>query len=521
MPRLSGLPLALWLLPATAHPFSFESVFSNGCHEQITRAALARTGWPLAAQPPGLSAEDGLRLARDLPFDLPGDSQNPWSLALLLGARDNDLHGYAANEFQELAVVHSAPEDQREHCLRAPSDDGPDGDRTALLACRGFILSEVSLAVGAAPTVDLRATEGQAVTLPFSGRRDAAVQRYGWHMGRALHALQDSFAHTFRAPDGRRVRHVLNFVDPAQGNGYVEARDGHDHIAALDGCNAQSTSEAHRTAVATDASAALLRAVVDGTGGAAGRVARAGAVLDDWFAIEPGCVYENHYCAAPELSEAAGGCSAGPTSPGRSTVPVLGALTLFGVLLRKRRRALSVALLAAGVLLVPRDGLAQTPGPATPNEPGLVAVRALVGASFDRGALAASLGAHLRLSSRFSLGLTGEYNPWYSFATARIFTGVFNAYATGSYAWRRVGNLVLHSSVSLGASVLLDDLIGANAGSVGLFVGANILGVTVDLSRHVHLVVLPASISVPIPQLSGVPIVYQQYRFSIGFECDL
>lgn len=64
-----------------------------------------------------------------------------------------------------------------------------------------------------------------------------------------------------------------------------------------------------------------------------------------------------------------------------------------------------------------------------------------------------------------------------------MFTGVFNTYATGSYAWRRVGNLVLHSSIDLGASVLLDDLVGANAGSVGLYVGANILGVTVDLKR--------------------------------------
>ena len=134
--------------------------------------------------------------------------------------------------------------------------------------------------------------------------------------------------------------------------------------------------------------------------------------------------------------------------------------------------------------------------------------------------MAASLGAHLRLSSRFSLGVTAEYNPWYSLATASLFAGVFNAYLTGSFAWRRVGNLVLHSSLSAGTSVLLADLIGADAGSAGVYVGASILGLTVDLSRHVHVVVLPATVSVPIPQLAGVPIVYQQYRFSIGFEWD-
>lgn len=520
MRRHPCLPLALSLLPATAQAFTFESVFSEGCHERVTRSAVARVGWPGAARPPGLSAEDGLRLSRDLPFELPPDAQNPWSLALLLGVRDNDLHGYAANEFQELAVVHAAPEDQREHCLRGPADDGPDGDRTALAACRAFILSEVALAVGTAAEVDLRGAESVPVTLPFSGRRDAAVQRYGWHMGRALHALQDSFTHALRSPDGRRVRHVLNYADPAQGNGYDEARDGHDHINALDGCAVGSASETRRAAVAADASAELLRAAVDGAGGGAGRVARASAVLDAWFTIEPGCVLANQYCAAPELAESGGGCAAGPRAPRPAAPPALAALALVGAAWRRRRRALAAGVLAVGLALLPREARAQTPSPATPNEPASLTLRALVGASFDRGAMAVSLGAHYRVSSRFTVGLTAEYNPWYSLATAKVFTGVFNAFATGSYAWRRVGNLVLHSSVDLGASVLLDDLIGANAGSVGIYVGANILGVTVDLSRRVHLVVMPASIGVPIPQLSGVPIVYQQYRFSIGLEFD-
>ncbi len=519
MRRLDSLALALALLPARALAFTFESPFSDGCHERITRAALGRAGWPSGAHPPGLSSNDSLRLARDLPFELPADAQDPWSLALLLGARDNDLHGYAADDFQELAAVHSTPADQREHCLRAPSDDGPDGDRTALVACRAFIIEELTAAVGAVADVDLGATEAQTVTLPFTGRRAVDLQRYGWHMGRALHALQDSFAHALRTPDGRRVRHVLNFVDRAQG-GYDEARDGYDHISALDGCDPASLNESHRTAVATDASEQLLRAVVDGAGGGPERVVRAAAVVDAWTVIEPGCSYANRYCAAPELSEVSAGCAAGPSAPSPSKAPALATLSAAVMLMRSRRRSLAALSLAAALALLPRDALAQTPSPATPNEPVLFAIRALVGASIDRGAMAASLGAHLRVSSRLSLGVTAEYNPWYSLATMSLFTGVFNAYITGSFAWRRVGNLVLHSSLSAGTSVLLADLIGADAGSVGIYVGASILGLTVDLSRHVHVIVLPATVSVPVPQLSGVPIIYQQYRFSIGFEWD-
>ncbi len=506
--------LTLSLSPTAALAFSFESAFSDGCHERITRSAVGRVGWPGAVRPPPLGADNALRLASDLPFTLAAN--DPWTLALVLGARDNDLHGYAASDFQELAAVHSAPEDQREHCLRAPTDDGPEGDVTALASCRGFILSEVSLAIGDGADVDLAAAVSVPLSLPFSGRRDAAVQRYGWHLGRALHALQDSFAHTLRSPDGRRVRHVLNFADPASGGDYSEARDGHDHINALDGCAPESASETRRTAHATAASEQLLGAVVDATGGAAGRLARVNAVLDAWLTVEPGCVYENRWCDAPELAEdAAAGCSAGPSAR-TSGAALLAALAVAAVFLRRRRRPLAAAVLAAGLALLPRAARAQSP-----YEPGRLAVRALVGASLDRGAMAVSVGGHWRASSRLSLGITAEYNPWYSLPTSKLFAGVFNAYATAQFAWRRVGNLVLHSSVDLGTSVLLDGLIGAEAGTVGLFVGANILGVTVDLGPRARLVVLPASVGIPIPQLAGVPIIYQQYRFSIGVEWEL
>lgn len=516
MPRPAALLplLALSLYPTAARAFSFESAFSDGCHERITRSAVGRVGWPGAARPPALSADNALRLSRDLPFTL--TANDPWTIALVLGARDNDLHGYAASDFQELAVVHSAAEDQREHCLRSPTDDGPEGDVTALASCRGFILSELSLAVGNGTDVDLAVTESVPLSLPFSGRRDAAVQRYGWHLGRALHALQDSFAHTFRSPDGRRVRHVLNFVDPSRGADYSEARDGHDHVNSLDGCDPESANEARRTALATTASEQVLGALADGTGGAAGRLARATAVLDAWLTVEPGCVYENRWCDAPELTEDnAGGCSASPPTR-TSTASLLAALAVAAVLLRRRRRFLAPVVLAAGLALLPRAALAQSP-----YEPGRLAVRALAGASLDRGAMAVSAGVHRRMSSRFSLGLAAEYNPWYSLPTGKLFTGVFNAYATAQFAWRRVGNLVLHSSIDVGTSVLLDGLIGAEAGTVGLYAGANILGVTVDLGPHVRLVVLPASVGIPIPQVARVPIIYQQYRFSIGVEWEL
>lgn len=76
----------------------------------------------------------------------------------------------------------------------------------------------------------------------------------------------------------------------------------------------------------------------------------------------------------------------------------------------------------------------------------------------------------------------------------------------------------LRSSLSLGTSYLVSNLYGAPRGSYGLFVGGSFLGIEWKVSRAVLLVINPLGYDVPIPQLKGVPLLYGQYRFSIGLE---
>ncbi len=82
-------------------------------------------------------------------------------------------------------------------------------------------------------------------------------------------------------------------------------------------------------------------------------------------------------------------------------------------------------------------------------------------------------------------------------------------------------NFNLRSSVSLGTSYLVSNLYGAPRGSYGIFAGVSFLGLEWKLSRSLLLIVDPLGYVVPAPQLQGVPLLYGQYRFSLGLELYL
>ena len=117
------------------------------------------------------------------------------------------------------------------------------------------------------------------------------------------------------------------------------------------------------------------------------------------------------------------------------------------------------------------------------------------------------------------VGLDAEWNPYLAFGETGFRKGSFNAYASllGRFqlAYAPVS---LRSSVSAGTSVLLFDLAGAKAGSVGPYFGISPLALDVKLRPHLYLTIDPTSIAIPVPHLTGIPFVYYQYRFVIGLE---
>lgn len=499
--------------PALARAFTVETLVSEGCHERMLLAALSEVGWPGGQTPPELS-ELERRVVRDLTFDLEPSAADPWTLAALVGVRDNDLRGVAPSDLPGLSEIHTEPALQLEHCLRSPADDGAPGDARALGACRRFVLRELALALGEGDDLDLESTVPVPTYLAFRERTELRVRRFGFHLGRAIHAVQDSYAHAFRAPEVGRVRHVLNFTDFARSGDYHEARDGHRHLNRLDDCDQDDPASAARARAAEEATTRLLRAVVDETGGRAGRLARAALVLDSVLALEPGCTADNRWCDAPELSlRPACDCRAAAGSR-TGGFGLLLLVAVFGLLRRAR------AALAAVALVLAFTGAAQATPVRTSTVPPAGAVGFYLGASaaIDRGAFAGAAGVRWRVLDALSLGADVEWNPWFSLDAGRTAPGALNLYATGIYHWVSLADLELRTTAHLGTSVLLFDLVGADAGATGLYLGLSLLGLAARLDEHVTLIFEPADLAFPVPQLRGVPFYYHQYRITLGVQ---
>jgi hypothetical protein len=157
------------------------------------------------------------------------------------------------------------------------------------------------------------------------------------------------------------------------------------------------------------------------------------------------------------------------------------------------------------------------PGPRDPSQGAWGGELGLAG-SADKPAGAIQLGLRRKVSSHWTFGLDAEWNPWVSlYGPSRIRPGVASTYGTiilrFPLAYERFN---LRTTVNLGASYLLFNLYGAPKGSLGLYAAASPLGIEWKVSRIFFLIVNPMSISIPAPQLRGVPLTYPQYRFSLG-----
>ena len=158
------------------------------------------------------------------------------------------------------------------------------------------------------------------------------------------------------------------------------------------------------------------------------------------------------------------------------------------------------------------------PGPKDPTKTAWGAYAGISG-SIDKAALAGAVGARIRASNHWAFGLDGEWNPWLALNGTPVRRGVINVYGTAILRFPLAyENFNLRSSLSLGGSYLLTNLYGAPSGSVGIYFGLSPLGLEWKASRAFYLIVNPINIAVPVPQLSGVPLLYPQYRLTVGLE---
>jgi hypothetical protein len=560
-PGFSALAAAvvvlLWvtLVPHPTDAYTISSVLTPGCHEDLTTEALrtVRLDVPGAAPIP-LGANDKA-LANDVQFTTPADMMDLGGVTLLLSVRDNDLKGRSSDDLTELAEVHGNPDNQDEHCLRSREQDEPGGSEAAVATCRAFIRGRVAEALeglDGSGVPDPAVRTALPVHLSLRGNVDALLPTFYVRMGQAIHGVEDSFTHTYRTPDGMKITVVMNWVDKAERK-FDEARDGPAHATRMDVCDDSDALIKTRRTLATEASTALLRAVLAPLQTKAEKMATVDGILDRYLGYSPGCSFENGWCNAAEVQyRDVGSTFLGCSSGGGGLLGVAASLMALGLIFRRRRLAPSFIALSviAGLAAfapalarpAPPDAPPNTatpervaaekeaapapttvpvpqPGPADPSETAWGAYLGISG-SVDKPAMAIQLGVRLRLSTHWTIGLDVESNPWISTTGPTLVrAGTLNTFGTVILRFPLAyENFNLRTTVNLGVSYLLIDLYGAPKGSLGLYGAIYPLGLEWKLSRVFILVINPLGIAIPVPQLQGVPLTYPQYRFSIGLE---
>jgi hypothetical protein len=533
------------LLPAPAFGYTIQSAATTGCHEEITadawRTALAMLPDGFAHLP---SRGDDEALMADVPFDVPASMNDIGGVTLLLGVRDNDLKEHGPNGLTDLAVTASDPESQADHCLRAPDQDEPSGSRQAVESCRRFIRRAL---IGALDGLDAEGRPDTTkrdelrVSLAIRDRIDVPVPRFFLRAGRGLHALQDSFTHTFRSvEDPKKITVVLNFSEYTQDT-LDPHEDGPAHASELDQCDDADELRTERRDLATEASALTLLALLNPDLSRAEKEREIDEVLDGYVAFDESaaCTHENGWCEAPESKYGSPplGCRAAGTAPhGGGALLALG---LVGLALARRWRwrsgmALALPLAIAcyapqahaeesrGIIDSPAAALAGESDAATPgkgDKPGAIFARLATGASYDNAAFSLGLGTRYQFATKWMVGFDAEWNPYAAISPSKLRTGSANAYASLIRRTQLLrADINIRSTVSLGASMLLFDLVGADRYSMGPYFGLSFLGVEWKMGRGFYLTIDPTYIAIPVPNIVGVPFVYAQYRFLVGLE---
>lgn len=533
----AGAALALSTLSLAARAWQIEDPIHHNCHERISTAALERVGY-VDTPPPLDQADSSLR--DNVEFTASRYPANIYALSLVIGVRNADTHGGMDFSFNNNAAAANADDDQSAHCLRTKEQDGPAGDDAAVVDCRGTIESLYWQALSSlddAGNVSADARSDVSVATQFQGPVSYPLSKFYYFAGRALHAVQDSFTHSFRSADGRRIRHVFNWSDQVSCS-LDEARDGHGHETILDHCEDGDPSEPDRFALSIDASSELLGALTK-PGTHAERAQRIADFLENWMSYEPGCSLDNRYCDSPsyawlshsdrsddDICHGPLGCEAqGRRMPSNPTwLWPYGLLALLAVL-RRRRLAPALALGLLTLLSAPRLSQAAEEDDEAPHarreaKVGGLRVEGRASLSVDNPAYAFGA-AGMFAFARADVGVFAELNPWYSIERRRMSLGATNFGILGHYLHPLRRDLVLRFGLGVGCSMLNADMLGVKAGNLGLYLDFRAMGLIWQLTDSAALTVDPLDLALPAPALVGWPILFTQHRASIGLQFSL
>jgi hypothetical protein len=529
---LTAVLLALAWSPSRVEAFSVASGASVGCHETITTAAFRRMlREPRENEPPASYLDDFwlgvlpnepptgpvMRLAE---AEFPFEASSPWQTklayySLIAGSRFNDLEGIGLFTLDSLRTLHGAIFGQEQHCLRAVTDDGDEGDAKALQACRAYIETELLIFGTSFSYPTTHRTEAVEVFVELYGSLELELVTGLFHLGRALHDLEDSYAHTLRTDDLSEIVAVTNFIECVGiGLEHEEARDGPCHSSALDQCEEADIRPLKEAAI--EAAIELTEALrLEPEPMSVTLAARWQPVLEGRLAYRAGCTLENQYCdtswraisqkgTTMNTLEIIFGCGVVNAGAGRPVGALLLLLLLLLPVVRRlvrRWRMLMVAL----VLLLPAAAGAEK----------WVALD--FAPSIDDPAL--SYGGQFGIRrGRWGLLARLEHSAWIQYQTRRgLLAGALDV---------GVGGELMHfgghaaSTLLLGTSTLLFDTTLDSQGSTGIYAEIRPAGLRFGRGR-VRLRFDPLTVAIVAPVVGEHSMAMVQYRCLFGLELGL
>lgn len=342
--RIVAVVLLLGLAATPAGAFSVGSAFSDFCHEQIAMKAffgespLPDPSYDVSVPQDQAWVKISRYLETKMNLDLRNDLDRMALISLFIGERYPDQQGFAIFDIKSLRTVHLSEREQYEHSLRSPGDDHEVGDKRAVAKTYLFILKLVQDSYKAyhARDKDERLQEVD-FWLEHYGQIKVKVWMPLFLLGRAAHALQDSFSHTYRSDDFKYIYAVGNYIEGITAS-YDEAQDGPKHSDYLDMCKEPEIKPL--ADAATRASRELLGAT--NYFWKTGDWTRVEAVLKKHLVYKSGCGYANDYCGSKWAKLAKKGESSAPLSctmgSAGSAVWGLVVLAVLAVVRTRRRR---------------------------------------------------------------------------------------------------------------------------------------------------------------------------------------
>lgn len=549
--RHAWLGVVLALCASHASAYTLATSVSRSCHERLTFEAialyLADHGSTLNIDVPQDRVTQRLMdtLRPNLPADI-SESALFAALSMIVGVRSPDTEGHSTLDLSALRRLHADPsaEGQYAHALRAPGDDGLQGDIDAIEGTKALIRAELETSARHLDTAQLART---IVKRPFFVDHYDTVQvrvtLAPYHLGRAIHVMQDAHAHMVRRGERyEHIVHVTNFVDAVNGT-LKTSRDGLAHSDALDDCNRDDVAPIFVQARARTVE--LVRAFDELllVGSKAGLDRGLSACPDDatrpetcgWIEYEPlcaaavaagdvaaqqhhCCTAENAFCrdtvpamaiAREDPAEPYLGCAA---APGQTLdLGWMGVLmALLGVLIAMRpRRAALMALCLSG------SAHAEAPRAFIAGEGHFAAL-----SDTPRGSIVnMAFGYSARFGYRFGrwrvIGMA-ERSYWVPLEYGvHVDPGVLNL-GVGVEAlffddYVRIGYAV-------GPSILMFDAVFDDAGTVGYFVDIRPAGLRFAVAENVIITFDPVAFSLQQPVVRDPPIRKIHRRLAAGLE---